>query len=205
MWRTESDTSSLKNAWRIQIEHMNDHCRCVIAMTVNKRALLCGYGKDSASALCGPVARMLFAESVPLRALKAGLFTVKLQAYNYDVYVVPVSSTRKLRYCAIFTRGGPQCPFSKRAGCTVVKAERTRSNRSPRWSVTPRKVVMDGPTHQPWHLDRMSGFLGDHVTFMFPYTALSLVSPWMQAHASVFGDFHPFPVSVRLWLPSIRQ
>ena len=40
-----------------------------------------------------------------------------------------------------------------------------------------------------------AGFVGDHVTFMFPYTALSLVRPWTHAHASVYEVSGIFPFS----------
>ena len=46
------------------------HCRSVnTVMILGKRALLCGYGKDCASAPRGPGSRMLFSEHVPFGAL----------------------------------------------------------------------------------------------------------------------------------------
>ena len=38
-----------------------------------------------------------------------------------------------------------------------------------------------------------TGFFGDHVTFMFPYTALSLVRLWIHAHASGYEGSGIFP------------
>ena len=45
--------------------------RVTDVMIVGKRPLVCGYGKDCASALCGSGARMLFAERDPFCALQA--------------------------------------------------------------------------------------------------------------------------------------
>ena len=53
-------------------EQTNDHCRCVnTVLFVGKRALVCGYGKDCASALCGSCSLPNVTPSAPSRrALK---------------------------------------------------------------------------------------------------------------------------------------
>ena len=64
--------------WQLkQVAHLSSYVQpWITVMIVEKRTLLCEYGKDCASALCGHDARMMFAECVQ-RLFRTGELTTR--------------------------------------------------------------------------------------------------------------------------------